>query len=127
MLNELGLKIMIVEDYQILREVISKKFSQEGFKVFAACNGQEALSNLESFEPDVILLDIIMPGLNGFEVLKKIRDNSDPKISKTVVMMLSNLGDEDDVQKAMRIGADDYMIKSDFTISEIIEKIKRFF
>ncbi|OGF25238.1 hypothetical protein A2331_06020 [Candidatus Falkowbacteria bacterium RIFOXYB2_FULL_34_18] len=127
MLNELGLKIMIVEDYQVLREVISEKFSKEGFAVVAAASGEEALAKLESFIPDVILLDVIMPGLNGFEVLQKIRENSDEKIAKTVIMMLSNLGDEEDVQKAMRLGADDYMIKSNFTISEIIEKIKRFF
>lgn len=127
MLNDLGIKIMIVEDYKILREVISDKFTKEGFDVFAAANGSEALDNLSSFSPDIILLDVVMPGLNGFEVLNKIRSNPDSGIAKTVIIMLSNLGDDEDVQKAMRLGADDYLIKSNFTVSEIIEKIKRFF
>ncbi|MDD5032160.1 MAG: response regulator [Patescibacteria group bacterium] len=123
--NKNGRKVLLVEDDSFLRDICAKKLTKEGFQVFEILDGEEALKNLEKIEPDIILLDIILPTVNGFEVLEKIRANKDKKISKTPVIMLSNLGQEEDVKKALGLGANDYLIKAHFTTEEIIEKVKK--
>lgn len=122
--NELGVKVLLVEDDSFLRDICAKKLTKEGFSVFEILNGEQALKNLEKIEPDIILLDIILPAIDGFEVLKQIRSNKNKKIKQTPVIMLSNLGQEDDVKKALELGANDYLIKAHFTTEEIVEKIK---
>jgi DNA-binding response OmpR family regulator len=122
--NELGVKVLLVEDDSFLRDICAKKLTKEGFSVFEILNGEQALKNLEKIEPDIILLDIILPAIDGFEVLKQIRSNKNKKIKQTPVIMLSNLGQEDDVKKALDLGANDYLIKAHFTTEEIVEKIK---
>lgn len=118
-------KILLVEDDTFLRDICGKKLVKEGFSVFEAADGEQALANLEKFGPDIILLDIILPTVDGFEVLSKVRANKDSKIKATPVIMLSNLGQEDDVKKALSLGATDYMIKAHFTTEEIAEKVKK--
>lgn len=122
--NERGVKVLLVEDDSFLRDTCAKKLTKEGFSVFEILNGEQALKNLEKIEPDIILLDIILPAIDGFEVLKQIRSNKNKKIKQTPVIMLSNLGQEDDVKKALNLGANDYLIKAHFTTEEIVEKIK---
>ncbi len=122
----LDIKIMVAEDYETLREVLTKKLVKEGYIVYPAENGAQVLAAIEDIEPNILLLDIIMPGVDGFEVLRKIRTNPNPKISRIPIVMLTNLGDEQDIQRAMSLGADDYILKANFTIDEIISKIKRF-
>lgn len=117
-------KILLVEDDSFLREICAKKLTKEGFSVFEAIDGDQALKDLEKTKPDMILLDIILPTINGFEVLEQIRANKDKKIKKIPIIMLSNLGQEEDVKKALSMGANDYLIKAHFTTEEIIEKIK---
>jgi len=123
--NKNGPKVLLVEDDSFLRDICAKKLTREGFRVFEIIDGAEALKNLEKINPDVILLDIILPTVNGFEILEKIRANGDKKISQTPVIMLSNLGQEEDVKKALGLGANDYLIKAHFTTEDIIEKIKK--
>jgi len=123
--NKLNVKVLLVEDDLFLREICAKKLAKEGFSVFEAIDGEEALKILEKNIPDVVLLDIILPAINGFDVLKKIRSNKNSKISKVPVIMLSNLGQEDDVKKAMDLGASNYLVKAHFTTDEITEKIKK--
>lgn len=117
-------KILLVEDDTFLREICAKKLTKEGFLVFEMVDGDQVLKGLEKIEPDIILLDIILPTINGFEVLEQIRSHKNEKIKQTPVIVLSNLGQEEDVKKAQNLGANGYLIKAHFTIEEIVKKIK---
>lgn len=117
-------RVLIVEDDQFLRELSSRKLTQEGFHVDVAIDGNEGLAKIIETKPDVVLLDIILPGIDGFEILKKIRSHEDAGVKNSALILLSNLGQESDVAKGEKLGADDYLIKANFTIDEIIDKIK---
>lgn len=119
-----SIRVLIIEDDQFLRDLASRKLKQEGFKVDIAIDGTAGLKKIEQDKLDVVLLDIILPGLDGFDILKKVRASKDTVVRNLVVILLSNLGQEADVAKGERLGADDYLIKANFTIDEIIEKIK---
>ena len=123
--SEKKIKILLVEDDKFLRDICGTKLAKEGFEVIEAIDGGEVLPKIESDRPDIVLLDIVLPSANGFEILSQIKDHSDPAIAKTTVLMLSNLGQEDDVKKAISLGASDYLIKSNFTTQEITDKIGR--
>ncbi len=116
-------KILIAEDDVFISEMYNTKMSEEGFAVLTANDGQEALDVIKKEKPAVILLDILMPKIDGWEVLKKITSDNNLK-SKSVVIMLTNLGDEANVKKAEKLGADDYLIKSLHTPEEVVDKIK---
>lgn len=118
-------KILIVEDDAFVQDIYRTKLSQEGFSIMDAENGEKALKKLESESPDLILLDIIMPLMNGLEFLEKLR--ADKKYKKTPVILLTNLGQKEDVEKGLALGANDYLIKSHFTPSEVLEKVKSYF
>ena len=114
--------IMIVEDDSFVMDIYKTKLSQEGFSVVEAENGVEALKKLKMTKPDLMLLDIIMPYMDGLEVLKKMKENEDTK--NIPVILLTNLSQKEEVDKGMELGAKDYLIKSHFTPSEVLEKIK---
>jgi DNA-binding response OmpR family regulator len=114
--------ILIVEDDKFLRELISRKLSGEGFEALEAVDGEEGIKKIKEGKPDLILLDLILPGIDGFEVLARLRE--DPEISSIPVIILSNLGQREEVEKGLKLGAIDYLIKAHFTPGEIIEKIK---
>lgn len=119
--NNASKKVLIIEDDKFLRELAAQKLEKEGFSVAGATNGQEGLDLLESEKPNVIILDLILPGMDGFETLRKIRTESN---FKTIpVIILSNLGQEEDIEKAKSLGATDYLIKAHFSFGEIIKKI----
>ncbi|OGF23503.1 hypothetical protein A3D45_01520 [Candidatus Falkowbacteria bacterium RIFCSPHIGHO2_02_FULL_42_9] len=118
------MKILLVEDDSFLRDICIKKLAKAGFLVFETADGDQVLKNLEKIEPDIILLDILLPTVNGFEVLEKIRSDKNSKIRQTPVIVLSNLGQDEDIKKAISLGANDYLIKAHFTIEEIVGKIK---
>ncbi len=118
-------RILIVEDDQFLRDLLTTKLTKEKFSVMSAIDGPGGLEKILKERPDIVLLDIIMPGMDGFEILKRIRNNSDMQIARTPIILLSNLGQEADVAKGRELGANDYLIKSNFTIDEIIEKIQK--
>jgi len=115
-------KILIIEDDKFLRELISRKLSGEGFDVAEAVDGEEGVKKIKEDNPDLVLLDLILPGIDGFEVLSKIKE--DPKASPIPIIILSNLGQREEVEKGLKLGAIDYLIKAHFTPGEIIEKIK---
>jgi DNA-binding response OmpR family regulator len=115
-------KVLIIEDDKFLRELIAQKLIKEGFEVLEAVDGEEGMRKVKEERPDLILLDLILPGIDGFEVLSRIKQ--DPALSPIPVIILSNLGQKDDVEKGMKLGAIDYLIKAHFTPGEIIEKIK---
>lgn len=123
--KKIGIKVLLVEDDAFLREICSKKLVKEGFSVYEALDGEQALNGLVQAEPDIILLDIILPAIDGFQILHQIRSNSNPKVAKAPVIMLSNLGQDDDIKKAMEMGANDYLVKAHFTTEEIAQKIKK--
>jgi len=113
-------KVLVVEDDKFLRELINRKLQSEGFETVLAIDGETGLDLAEKERPDVVLLDLILPGIDGFEVLAKIKENE--KIKEIPVIILSNLGQKDDIDKGMGLGAADYLVKAHFTPSEIIEK-----
>jgi DNA-binding response OmpR family regulator len=116
-------KILIVEDDKFLRELIVKKLSSEGYEVPEAVNGEEGVKKIEEEKPDLVLLDLILPGMDGFEVLTQIKKNSE--LAQIPVIILSNLGQKEDIEKGLNLGAVDYLIKAHFTPNEIIEKVKK--
>jgi len=117
-------RVLIVEDDQFLRDLLTTKLEKENFEVIAAIDGPGGVEKISNSNPDVVLLDIILPGIDGFEILKRIRSNVRMEIAKVPIILLSNLGQEADIEKGRALGANDYLIKSNFTIDEIIEKIR---
>lgn len=114
--------ILLIEDDEFLRELISKKLDQEGFKVSQAVDGEEGMKMAKKESPDLVLLDLILPGIDGFEVLFLIK--KDKALSQIPVIILSNLGRREDIEKGLNLGAVDYLIKAHFTPQEIIGKIR---
>jgi DNA-binding response OmpR family regulator len=115
-------KVLIIEDDQFLRELIGQKLIREGYEVVEAVDGEKGLDSVKKSSPNLVLLDLILPGIDGFEVLTEIK--KDPNLSAIPVIILSNLGQRDEVEKGLKMGATDYLIKAHFTPAQIIEKIK---
>ena len=115
-------QILLVEDDKFLREIAGTKLEEEGFSIKSAQNGDEAFAILANgLIPDVVILDLILPGMSGFEVLEKLK--SDNKYAELPVLILSNLGQEEDIERAKKLGATDYMVKAHFSFAEIIKKV----
>ena len=115
-------RILVIEDDKFLRELIAKKLIKEGYETSEAVDGEEGIKKIKEEKPDLILLDLILPGIDGFEVLSRMREDS--TTNSIPVIILSNLGQKEDVEKGLKLGAVDYLIKAHFTPGEIIEKIK---
>lgn len=114
--------IQVVEDDKFMREVMTTKLSQEGFTVASAEDGAAALAAMREQRPDLVLLDIMLPGMNGFDVLKYIRE--DKQLSAVPVIVLSNLSSQEDVDRASAFGVRAFLVKAQVTPSEIVEKVK---
>ena len=114
--------ILIIEDDKFLRELIAQKLLKEGFEISEAIDGEEGIKKIKEEKPDLILLDLILPGIDGFEVLSRAK--KDPSLASIPVIILSNLGQKDDVERGLKLGAIDYLIKAHFTPGEIIEKVR---
>ena len=115
-------KILIIEDDKFLRELIAQKLVKEGYDIAEAVDGEKGIKAVGEEKPDLVLLDLVLPGIDGFEVLARIKGDSE--IAQTPVIILSNLGQKDDIEKGLKMGAVDYLIKAHFTPAEIIEKIR---
>lgn len=115
-------KILIIEDDKFLRELITQKVGRDGYEVVGATDGEEGLTMAGKEQPGLILLDLILPTMDGFEVLRRLKEQETTK--NIPVIILSNLGQKEDIDKGMELGAQDYMIKAHFTPGEITEKIK---
>lgn len=113
--------ILLVEDDSFVSDIYQTKIGKEGFEVVSAENGLEAMKKLEAGIPDLILLDIVMPYMDGIETLKKIKEKEEWK--KIPVILLTNLSEKEKIEEALGLGADDYLIKSHFTPSEVISKV----
>jgi CheY-like chemotaxis protein len=114
--------ILIVEDESFLSKVLAERMEDEGFgRIDVAGNGEEALQKVHAHRPDIILLDMILPRMNGFEVLEHLQ--ADPKLKTIPVLVLSNLGQDQDMEQAKQLGAADYIVKSNFSLQKVVEKI----
>ena len=116
-------KVLIVDDDEFLLEMYALKFKEEGFLVEIAETGRIALEKVQSVKPDVVLLDVVLPEMDGFSVLQKIHDEK--KTDLPLIIMLTNLSQKDDTERGMRLGADDYVVKAHFTPSEVVEKVRK--
>lgn len=111
-----------MEDDQFLNDIIARKFSATKCLFFHASEGEEALKIISQEVPDVVMLDIILSGMDGFEILRRIK--SDPKIKHIPVILLSNLGQATDIEKGKSLGAARFLIKATVTPNEIIDQIR---
>ncbi len=114
-------KVLIVEDDTFLQGLEASKLTKDGFEVITASTGEEAMKKINEPNINVILLDLILPNYDGFEILKKIKETE--KIKNIPVIVFSNLSEEKDVKKSKELGAADFMVKSNFTLDELIKKI----
>ncbi len=116
--------ILIAEDEVAYKRILQSTLEKEKFKIISVSNGAELLESLQRLKPDLVLLDLIMPVMDGFGVLKQIRENNEFKDLKVVA--LSNLGQDDDIKKVQKIGIDGYIIKSDESLSSVVNKVKKY-
>ncbi len=122
-MDQKNIHILIVEDDTFLLNIYKTKFEFENFKVSTAENGEVGLADARKKHPDLILLDILMPKMDGFTFLQELK--KDKTIQDIPVILLTNLGQKDDVQKGLDLGAKDYIIKAHFKPSEILEKVRK--
>lgn len=116
--------ILVAEDDRFLLKVYVAKLKEAGYTVVPCNDGAEALDKAEDAHPDLIMLDMIMPKKNGFDVLLELKAN--PQLKDVPVIILSSLGQESDVERGLQIGAADYLIKSNASFKDIKEKIKQY-
>lgn len=116
-------RILLVEDDDALANVYMTRLRAEGFDVKRVTNGEDALVTVLSYRPDLIVLDVMMPKVNGFEVLDIIRNT--PEVGNVKVIMLTALSQEADKKRAQELGVDDYLVKSQVVIADVIEHIKQ--
>lgn len=114
--------ILIAEDDKFLIKVYETKLKKEKMNVVMAYNGKEAVEKAKEHKPSVILLDLIMPVMNGFEALENLK--KDPELKAIPVIILSNLGQENDIKKGKELGAIDFIVKANTPIQEIVNKIQ---
>ena len=117
--------VLLIEDDPFLIEIYTAKFKEAGFSVKVAASGDMVLGRMKEVNPDLVLLDIVLPNVDGWEVLRAIKDNA--QFKNTMVVILSNLSEKEDVEKGMKFGVTRYLIKSHYTPSEVVEEIKKLF
>jgi len=113
--------IFIIEDDQFLLDLLIRKLKNKRFGIITATTGEEGLIKIKEELPDLILLDLILPGMHGFDVLMQLK--KDPELKKIPVIILSNLGQEEEIQKGLELGAESFLIKANLAPDEIVEKI----
>ena len=121
-INPKDFSVLVVEDDRFLRDLMVRKIQKEGFEVYDALDGEMGLQQAKEKKPHIILLDLILPGMDGFEVLKELKSYG--PTANIPVVILSNLGQKDDIDKGISMGAKDYLIKAHNTPGEIVDKIK---
>jgi DNA-binding response OmpR family regulator len=115
--------ILVAEDDKFYANIYRSKFTKEGFDVLVVQNGDEVLREIKLKKPDLLLLDLIMPVKDGFEVLEALQKDEEMRGVKVIV--LSNLSQEEDTQRALKLGAKDYFVKANISIQEVIERVKK--
>lgn len=118
-------KIVLVEDDQILSKVLSEELKESGFEVYQAFDGEEGLAMVQAKKPSLVLLDLVMPKKHGFDVLAELKKS--PTTKEIPVIVLTMLGQDEEIKKGLKLGANDYIVKSQHAVAEIVEKINEFF
>lgn len=121
-MSEKKQKILLVEDDSMIVEMYRLRFEEEGFEVTVTEKGSEAIELAGSLKPDIILLDIILPEVDGFNILQALK--SEAKTKSVPILLLTNLAQESDRERAMNLGANDYFVKSQHTPSDVLQKVK---
>jgi len=116
-------KILLIEDEKIMINLLEKKLTQEGYDVRVAVNGEEGLKAMREEKPDIVLLDIIMPKMGGFEVMEEM--GKDPVLKEIPIVIISNSGQPVELDKAKELGAKDWLIKTEFDPQEVVEKVEK--
>jgi len=117
-------KILFIEDERTLQKTVGEVLLQEGFEVLAAEDGEAGLRMAQSEKPDLILLDLILPKKDGFEIIEELR--KDPATANLKIIVLTNLGGSEDVERAISLGATTYLVKADYELEEVVNKVKEF-
>lgn len=116
-----NIKILLAEDDQFLSSLVGSRLAKEGYTIMNATDGKQVISVLNENTPDLVLMDIVMPEMNGLEVLKAIR--ADSKFKNVLIVIFSNLGQDHEKDEAKKAGADDFLVKVNFTLKEVVQKI----
>ena len=116
------IKVLIIEDEEMLVNMYISKFEKEGYQAEKASNGRIGLEQAKKIKPDIILLDIMMPEMDGFMVLKNLKTDTGTK--NIPIIMLTNLGQEEDIKKGIKLGAIDYLVKANLTPAQVVDKVK---
>jgi len=116
--------ILLCEDEEFVARSYIRKLELEGYTVIHAKNGEEALINIQSESPDLVLLDLMMPKKSGFEVLTEIQKDKNEELKKIPIIVASNLGQQSDIDEAMKLGAIDFLIKSNISLKELAQKVQ---
>jgi DNA-binding response OmpR family regulator len=124
MFDEMFKKVLIIEDDLDFRDSLRDSLSAQNFAVSTADDGEQAMERLLAHRPDVVILDLLLPKVHGFEVLKRIRAYPDEVLAKTPVVILSNLSSQTDVEKGQELGANAYFVKSRTKNQEVVNKVK---
>ena len=123
MLDSKNHKILIIDDDPFILDMYVLKFKQEGFQVETASDGKSGLQKIREYLPEVLLLDIVMPVIDGFDILREVKKNN--LLPNSKVVLLTNLGQKEDIDRGVQLGADDYIIKAHFTPTEVVNKVKK--
>lgn len=116
--------VLIIEDDEQVVRVYTIKLKQEGVETIGAVDGEAGLEKIVSEKPDLVLLDLMLPKKDGFWVLEEMVKK--PELKKIPVVVLSNLGQEEDKKRALKLGVKEYLVKADISIKEVVEKIKKY-
>ncbi len=116
------IKILVIDDDPFLNKVYINKFAQEGFLVLTSMDGVSGMQKIRDQHPSLVVMDIVLPGMSGYEIMQTMK--SDSALSDIPVLIVTNLGQTKDIQQAMGLGAVDYLIKTNFTIDDILERIR---
>ncbi len=122
--------ILLIEDDPFLIDIYTTKFKEVGFEVDVVSDGEMAIAKLKEKVPDVLLVDIVLPKIDGWQILeetKEMKEKNPEKFKDLKIIILSNLGQKEDVEKGLKLGATKYLIKAHFTPSEVVEEIKKLF
>lgn len=116
-------KILIIEDERVLADLLKKRLIAEGYEAEVCLRGDEGLQKLKEMMPDLLLLDIILPGMDGFEIMENI--SKDKELSKIPIIIVSNSGQPVEIGRAQKLGAKDWLIKAEFDPQEVVDKVLR--
>lgn len=121
--------VLLIEDDPFLIDIYTTKLKESGFEVEVATDGEMGLEKLKEKIPDILLIDIVLPKIDGWQILKEIqkmkKEKPSEKLKKLKIVVLSNLGEKEDLEKGLKLGATKYLIKAHFTPSQVVEEIKK--